>query len=183
MRRPAWIGLGSNLGDSKKILQQAWQMLGEQPQISLVALSSPWRTAPVAMESDNWFINAVGKLETELSPEQLLQLLLQTEAEFGRIRSATATGYQDRTLDLDLLYFGEDAAERRTADSLQLPHSEISQRLFVLLPLQEIEPELQDPVTKQSVAGMIDLLQHTAAAKEQRLEIDYWLTDIPLRSR
>ncbi len=178
MERPAWIGLGSNLGDGKKILQQAWQTLGEQPQISLVALSRPWRTAPVAMESDNWFINAAGKLKTELSPEQLLQLLLETEAQFGRVRVAGAAGHQDRTLDLDLLYFGEKAAEKRTGNTLSLPHREISQRLFVLLPLQEIEPKLRDPVTGQSVAEMIALLRNTAAGKKQQLKTDYWLTGL-----
>ncbi|MCI5132971.1 MAG: 2-amino-4-hydroxy-6-hydroxymethyldihydropteridine diphosphokinase, partial [Candidatus Electrothrix sp. EH2] len=74
----AYIGLGSNLGNSLDLLQEAWQALGQYPDITLQALSSPYRTRPVGMESSHWFINAVGRLRTPLAPEALLDLLLTT---------------------------------------------------------------------------------------------------------
>ncbi len=174
MTHPAWIGLGSNLGESKNRLQQAWRELGAIPKISLLALSSPWRTAPVGMESDNWFTNAAGKISTPLTAEELLATLLELETQFGRHRTAKTTGYQDRTLDLDLLYFGEDGKEQRNSPTLCLPHPEISKRLFVLQPLHEIEPQLCDPVLNKSVDEMLNTLQKSSAGKKQQIEIDHW---------
>ncbi len=177
MSQPAWIGLGSNLGESKKTLQQAWEKLGKIPEISLLQLSSPWRTAPIGMESDNWFTNAVGKVSTQFSPEELLTTLLKIEEQFGRHRSTEVVGYQDRTLDLDLLYFGEDGQERRNSPSLYLPHRKIGKRLFVLQPLDEIEPNLYDPVTARSVGEMLSILQESTDGKEQQITLDCWSED------
>ncbi len=174
MKNPAWIGLGSNIGEGKTTLQHAWKKLGEIPQITLVQLSSPWSSSPVAMESSSWFTNAVGKITTEFPPERLLQVLLETEAYFGRSRSSDAKGYEDRTLDLDLLYFGEKGTTRCTSDSLYLPHPEINKRLFVLQPLLEIEPEWHDPIYQQHIAQMISALQESAAGKEQQLSPGCW---------
>ncbi len=84
------------------------------------------------MESSNWFTNCVGSLETELSAHELLHLLLRVEADFGRRRNAKAEGYQDRTLDLDILYFGHLLLEDK---DLLLPHPRLKERLFVLEPL------------------------------------------------
>ena len=102
----ACIGLGSNLGDSRKLLQDAWQELEGEPDITTKVLSSPYRTMPIGMDSPNWFVNAVGLLETTLAAELLLDALLRVEQQFGRIRSDSGE-YQDRTLDLDLLLFDD----------------------------------------------------------------------------
>ena len=84
----ACIGLGSNLGRSKKMLHDAWQTLVALPGICPLALSLPYKTRPVGMESRHWFINAAGLLKTTLGPEPLLDTLLQVEEQFGRVRSA-----------------------------------------------------------------------------------------------
>lgn len=172
-RQPAWIGLGSNLGDGKKILQHSWQRLGELPGISLDTLSSPWRSAPVEMDSANWFTNAVGRVQVEISAEELLHAMLVVEKDFGRHRDDGAKGYQDRSLDLDLLYFGRDAALERDTPFLTLPHPQISNRLFVLLPLQEIDPDLLDVATGEKIPGMIRSLQQSAAGMQQ-IEAEQW---------
>ncbi len=132
---PACIGLGSNLGQSRTLLKEAWQSLGQHPEVNLQTLSSPYRTRPVGMESSHWFINAVGRLHTTLPPETLLDLLLETEQKFGRVRYPELEGYQDRTLDLDLLLFADSIIQ---SERLILPHPAMHERLFVLIPLAEI---------------------------------------------
>jgi 2-amino-4-hydroxy-6-hydroxymethyldihydropteridine diphosphokinase len=136
----AYIGLGSNLGDGNRILQDAWRRIGAAEGVWTVALSHPYRTAPVGMESSNQFTNAVGMLETILSAHGLLNLLLQIESAFGRRRDPSATGYQDRPLDLDILCFGELVL---TTPELVLPHPRLDDRLFVLAPFAEIAPDFQ----------------------------------------
>lgn len=148
----AYIGLGSNLGKSLSLLREAWQFLGQYPEITLQALSSPYRTRPVGMESSHWFINAVGCLRTNLSPEALLDLLLTTEQRFGRIRHPELKGYQDRTLDLDLLLYG--STTMRTA-RLTLPHPALHERLFVLVPLAEINAQLQHPLLRKKITCLL----------------------------
>ncbi len=147
----ALIGMGSNLGDGVSILSSAWQSLGEIKGIRLIALSSPYETAPVDMTSQHWFTNSVGKIETELSPFELLKTLLQVEADFGRSRDAKTFGYQDRALDLDLLFYGNEIID---TPELTLPHPRIKDRLFVLVPLLELVPELKNPLSGEHVSDM-----------------------------
>lgn len=137
----ALIGLGSNLGDGRTILKEAWASLGTIPGISLDGLSSPYFSAPVGMTSPHWFTNAVGRLRVTLSPRDLLQSLLAVETRFGRKRKTQAFGYQDRSLDLDLLYYGEVVMD---SPELTTPHPRIGERLFVLAPLAELDPDFRD---------------------------------------
>ena len=152
----AYIGLGSNLGDGLITLQQAWQAIGEKQGVTTVDLSSPYLSEPVGMESSNWFTNCVGSLATELSAHELLRHLLQVEADFGRRRDATVIGYQDRTLDLDIIYFGQQIISDA---ELQLPHPHLEDRLFVLQPLVEITPDLTDPADGLTVSQKLQHLQ------------------------
>ena len=158
--KTACIGLGSNLGDSLRLVREAWLALGRDPDIVPGPLSSPFRSEPVGMVSSNWFINAVGLVQTALPPLELLERLLALEKRFGRLRDKGTEGYQDRTLDLDLLLYDDLVL----ADQhLVLPHPELHRRLFVLLPLAEIAPELNHPVFGQTVR---DLLQARLAAPD-----------------
>lgn len=145
------MALGSNLGDSHQILQQAWQELGSVDEVELIGLSRPYVTEPVGMESDNLFLNAVGILETTRSPESLLATTQLVEKSFGRNKKTGMDGYQDRLLDLDILYFSD---YQLAATNLVLPHPHISERLFVLAPLLEIDPHHCDPVTGQTATEM-----------------------------
>ncbi len=152
----AYIGLGSNLGDGLITLQQAWQAIGEKQGVTTVDLSSPYLSEPVGMESSNWFTNCVGSVATELSAHELLRHLLQVEANFGRRRDTSVTGYQDRTLDLDILYFGQQIISDA---KLQLPHPHLAERLFVLQPLVEIAPDLGDPINGLTTSQKLKSLQ------------------------
>lgn len=170
-----FIGLGSNLGDGKAILAAAWRRIGEEEGVVTVALSHPYSTAPVEMSSPHRFTNAVGELQTDLTPRQLLEMLMRVETLFGRTRNEGSQGYEDRTLDLDMLYFGECTMDD---PGLVLPHPRIAERLFVLRPLAEISPgmwsrshlrtvrELEESLVEQMVQGSIplqDVVRHNWA--------------------
>lgn len=147
----AFIGMGSNLGDGKTLLQGAWRDLGHVDGIILDGLSSPYMTAPVDMTSQHWFTNAVGRLQVSLSPLELLKVMLAVEASFGRIRDEKVFGHQDRSLDLDLLYYGKVIMD---SPELTLPHPRIADRLFVLVPFAELEPDFKDSLSEKTIASM-----------------------------
>ncbi|NOQ45129.1 MAG: 2-amino-4-hydroxy-6-hydroxymethyldihydropteridine diphosphokinase [Desulfobulbaceae bacterium] len=137
------------------MLQDAWAELDSEPAISTLILSHPYRTEPVGMNSDNWFINAAGVLETSLQPEALLDTLLTVEQQYGRLRKSDNVGYQDRTLDLDLLLYDDCVLK---SEKLLLPHPEIHRRLFVLAPLAEIIPQQEHPVLQKGIAELFSAL-------------------------
>ena len=164
-----FIGLGSNLGDGSATLQNAWSTLGEKAGVSLKQLSSPYSSAPVGMESRNWFTNAVGRIITSLEPGHLLDLLLEVEESFGRRRDADAEGYQDRTLDLDLIYYGSCVMK---SAHLVLPHPLRDTRLFVLEPLAEIAGDFIDPEDGLSPAEKLaHLYRQIETGEVERQEI------------
>ena len=131
----------------------------------------------MGMESSNWFTNCVGSLTTELSAHELLRHLLQVEADFGRRRNANATGstgYQDRTLDLDILYFGQQIIQD---EELLLPHLHLGERLFVLQPLVEIAPDFSDPADGLTSRQKLQHLQQRMTAGEiplQQITMSEW---------
>lgn len=133
----AHIGLGSNLGDRREHLRYALDRL-EQQQCGLKKVSSLYETEAVNCPGGR-FLNAVALIETAIPPDALLDLLLKIEQERGRIRSATT---EARTLDLDLLLYGEAVI---TTQHLAIPHPRMHERAFVLMPLAEVSPDLRHP--------------------------------------
>jgi 2-amino-4-hydroxy-6-hydroxymethyldihydropteridine diphosphokinase len=130
----AYIGLGSNLGDRERTLRAALDRLAAHPQVAVLGISSLSETDPVGpVVAQPRFLNGAAALETSLSARRLLDLLLEIEAEFGRTRDGPAGG--PRTLDLDLLLYGE---ERIDEPGLQVPHPRLYERAFVLEPLGEL---------------------------------------------
>lgn len=153
----AFIGLGSNLGDGRSNLLQAWKLLQQMAGTGL-ALSSPFLTEPVGMESANLFTNAVGILQTSLSPRELLRIMLAVEAEMGRDRQKG----KDRIVDLDLLYYDDKIMKE---NFLILPHPEIENRLFVLAPLNEIAPDYVHPVLQQTTGQLLLKQQYNSSVE------------------
>jgi 2-amino-4-hydroxy-6-hydroxymethyldihydropteridine diphosphokinase len=130
----AYVGLGSNLGDREETLRAAVVRLSASPRVQFVAVSSLRETDPVGPVTDQpRFLNGVVALETSLSPRELLDRLLELEAEFGRTREGPPGG--PRTLDLDLLLYGN---ERVDEPGLSVPHPRLHERSFVLEPLEEL---------------------------------------------
>ncbi len=154
------IGLGSNLGESIKILQSAWRQLRDHLEIFPLALSRPYRSQPVGMISTKWFINAAGIVRTTLPPLDLLQVFQLIETRCGRLRPVPTTSrYQDRTLDIDLLFYDEFIVH---SDALVIPHPQMQERLFVLAPLCEIAGEYVHPLIKKQVRELLfDLQKNT----------------------
>lgn len=161
----AYIGLGSNLGDGRATIRCAWQLLGSQPGVVALSLSSPYRTSPVQMTSMQWFTNAVGMISTTLPPVQLLACLLDIEERLGRDRRSGP----DRTIDLDLLSYADLLL---AGHNLILPHPELHKRLFVLVPLAELDPDWRHPVSGHTVTQLLDELR----SQDQRIEITAWTT-------
>lgn len=170
----AYVGMGSNLGDGRTILQEAWQALGKVDGIVLDGLSSPYTTAPVDMTSQHWFTNAVGRLQVSLAPLALLKTLLAIEASFGRTRNQKIPSYQDRSLDLDLLYYGDVIMK---SPELILPHPHIDERLFVLVPFAELEADFLDNLYGVTMARRELRFREKMAKlknKEQEIIRDAW---------
>jgi 2-amino-4-hydroxy-6-hydroxymethyldihydropteridine diphosphokinase len=136
---PAYIGVGSNLGDPQARVQAAFEALGGLPGTQLVARSRLYRTRPFGPVQQGDFINAVAGLLTQLSAQQLLEGIRGIEAAAGRVREAR---WGPRTLDLDLLVYG---TERIATAELTVPHPGIAERGFVLAPLADIAPTLDVP--------------------------------------
>jgi 2-amino-4-hydroxy-6-hydroxymethyldihydropteridine diphosphokinase len=135
----AYIGLGSNLAEPRSQVESALGELDALPRTRLVARSSLYRTAPVGYAAQPDFVNAVAAVETGLGAYELLRELQALEAAHERRRSFPDA---PRTLDLDLLLFGEE----RIADrGLVVPHARMHERAFVLAPLVEIAPDAVIP--------------------------------------
>lgn len=130
-----YIGLGANLGEPRRQVEQALLQLQQLPGSELTAVSSLYRTAPVGPADQPDFINAVARLETDLEPLALLAALQQIERRHGRIRNGQRWG--PRTLDLDILLMGDQVLN---LPNLCVPHPQMHRRAFVLGPLAEIAP-------------------------------------------
>ena len=139
MGRPCFIALGANLGDPVATVKAAILALRQLPQTEFIAASSLYRTAPVGLKHQPDFINAVVELVAVSPAPTLLEALFEIEARFGRQRSVKNA---PRTLDLDLLLYGDELSDD---PQLTLPHPRLHERAFVLAPLAEIAPQLVIP--------------------------------------
>ena len=151
MAERAWLGLGSNLGDSSALMTAAIVRLEAHPGIEVRARSGLYRTPAWGIEDQPDFLNAALAIETTLGPHDLLDAALAIEAELGRVRGRR---WGERAIDIDLLHY-RGAAMRD--ERLTLPHPLWRQRGFVLLPLAEISPRLViDGVTVADAAAQAD---------------------------
>jgi 2-amino-4-hydroxy-6-hydroxymethyldihydropteridine diphosphokinase len=137
----AYIGLGANLGEREATLKQALERLARTDGIEVVAVSSFRETDPVGKVDQPRFVNAAAELQTSLRPHDLLDRLLEVERALGRDR-AQEERWGPRTVDLDLLLYGDETVEE---PGLEVPHPRLAERAFVLEPLLELDPELRLP--------------------------------------
>jgi 2-amino-4-hydroxy-6-hydroxymethyldihydropteridine diphosphokinase len=150
----AYIALGSNLGDRQSFLDRAIQWLREQPGIAVTRISSFHETAPVGgPPGQGSYLNAAAELQTDLKPDELLQVLLDVERRLGRVRREH---HGPRTIDLDLLLYGDEV---RTDADLTLPHPRMDERSFVLGPLAEIAPQAVHPILRRTVRELSEAVQ------------------------
>jgi 2-amino-4-hydroxy-6-hydroxymethyldihydropteridine diphosphokinase len=142
------IALGSNLGDSLKILNNAVDKIANTTGIDLISRSTWHKTKPIGSPQPD-YLNGCITIKTRLLPEDLLGCLLYIEQEFGRERGER---WGARTLDLDIILYGDSIIHSAT---LEIPHPRMRERLFVLMPLTEIASNWVDPVTKLTISQLL----------------------------
>lgn len=134
----AYIGLGTNLGDRWQNLALALEYL-EKRGIVIDALSSVYETEPQGVVDQPWFLNMAARIKTDLSPHSLLEVILDIEAQMGRVRLER---WGPRIIDLDILLYEKVVLK---VPDLQIPHPRLTERAFVLIPLLEIDESLTLP--------------------------------------
>ncbi len=161
------IGIGANLpspehGSPQATCEAAVEALGPAG-LSVIARSGWFKSAPVPVSDQPWYINGVVAIETGLPPAGIMERLLLVETDFGRQRGVPNAA---RILDLDLLAYGDMVLEDQPG-GLVIPHPRLHERGFVLLPIQVIAPDWRHPVSHDRVEDMISVLppdQHTEPA-------------------
>lgn len=146
----AFIGFGANLGDKNAHLRAALAAMDSWEHTAITGQSALYRTAPVGYADQDWFLNMAVRVRTHLAPAELLAALQKVERSEGRDRSGPRFG--PRTLDLDILLFGDQILE---TDSLVIPHPRMDKRRFVLQPLCDIDPTVCHPVLGVAVQDLL----------------------------
>jgi 2-amino-4-hydroxy-6-hydroxymethyldihydropteridine diphosphokinase len=155
-----YVALGANLKRPEEQVRAGFEELAMLPETRLAAVSSLYRSAAVGYLDQPDFVNAVAGIETALAPRALLDALLGIERRYGRVREFANA---PRTLDLDILLYGETQVSER---GLSIPHPRMHERAFVLVPLAEIAPEALVP----GRGRVRDLLQGVDAASLEKIE-------------
>ena len=151
-----YLSLGSNKGDRIGYIQQATSLLGLADGISINRTSAFYETEPWNMNSKTWFVNAVVEVKTSLSPEALLEECQRIESQLGRTPK-TSTEYEDRTIDIDILFYGKEIINE---ENLTIPHKFVHLRAFTLVPLLELIPDFEHPVLHKTIAELHNDLEN-----------------------
>jgi 2-amino-4-hydroxy-6-hydroxymethyldihydropteridine diphosphokinase len=154
----AYIGIGSNLGDKLSNCLQAAELAKGVPGCRLQAQSRFFRTEPVGIEGQEWYVNGVIALGTDVSAPDLLKALLAIEADMGRERKRK---WDPRAIDLDILLYGGDVIHEH---GLTVPHRFMHLRRFVLVPMVELAPDLVHPVLGKTMRQLLEELPEDGQA-------------------
>lgn len=160
MPHRVYIGIGSNLGNKKENYLESLERIARMPRTRITKESSLYESEPLG-DSREPYVNGVIEIETEFGPEQLLKRLKSIERLMGRKKAKKR--WSDRVIDLDILLYDSLKLNRR---SLKIPHPEMHNRKFVLLPLSEIAPQVVHPVLRMTIS---DLLVHVKDNKRVSL--------------
>ena len=146
-----FLSVGSNLGDRQKNLERGISILREHPQIKICKISKWYETDPLTHDQipQPKYLNGALKIQTNLSPQELLKILKEIEKTLGR--KMTKDKWQPRPIDLDILLYENEIVKMPT---LKIPHPEMLSRPFVLRPLAEIAPETLHPLANKTIATL-----------------------------
>ena len=156
----AYIGIGSNLGEKLDYCERAISKILKTNRQKLLAKSSFYKTQAIGYTSQDWFVNGVIKIETDLEAYELLQTLKAIESQLGR---AETFPWGPRTIDLDILFFDDAKID---TERLQIPHPLIQDRQFVLVPLAEIDRNFIHPVLKKTIQELLNNLKEDQGVKK-----------------
>lgn len=149
MMSQAILSLGSNIGNRVSKLNSASQKIQKQCG-KLISESAIYESAPWGFKAIQLFLNQVLKIDTDLNPENLLQILLHIETELGRQRNSN--GYESRSIDIDILFYDQLIL---ASDDLKVPHPHLQDRRFILVPLNEICPDMIHPILKKPMKQLL----------------------------
>ncbi|MBC1530075.1 2-amino-4-hydroxy-6-hydroxymethyldihydropteridine diphosphokinase [Listeria booriae] len=141
----AYLSIGTNIGNRQENLENALKSLNQIENIKITHVSSVYETDPVGFEDQDSFLNIAVALETTLDQETLLQTGLNIETELGRVRLIR---WGPRFIDIDLLLYDDI---KQQSPTLELPHPRMTERAFVMIPLQEIAPDVAAPLLQKEV--------------------------------
>ena len=167
MLNPAYLSLGSNVGNRENHIHDALARLQALGRVA--AVSSFYETEPVEFTDQPWFLNCAVFLETTEKPEHLLRTLLGIEQEMGRVRTQKKG---PRTIDIDLLLLGDTILD---SPALTIPHPAMHQRRFVLEPLAEIAPDVEHPILRKTIRRLLQDLPagQTVRKLSKKLATEY----------
>lgn len=158
MTHKTYLLLGSNLGDRKLMLKNAAAVISQKIGV-IESYSSIYETLAWGIEDQPAFLNQVIKVETSLHPQKLLTTINGIEKELGRVRHQK---WGERLIDIDILYYNEDIIE---TENLVIPHPEIINRRFTLIPLAEIAPNYVHPVIKKNQTALLEICKDKLEVK------------------
>jgi len=158
----AYIGLGSNVGDRADFIDKAASRLNSTDGVTVAAVSNVIETRPLGNENQDNYLNAVVRIQTTITAEQLYEQMVLIENSLGRTRSRK---WAPRTIDLDLLLYGDEVIQ---TVQLTVPHSEMHLRTFVLKGMCELDGDLQHPVLKRSMRQLAERLNGADFARISR---------------
>lgn len=146
-----YLSLGSNQGDRIGYIQQATSLLNLTEDITIVRTSAFYETEPWNMSTNKWFVNAIVEIKTSLSPQELLSECQRIEKQLGRTTQRESAGYSDRTIDIDILFYGKEIIQEQ---NLTIPHKYLPLRAFTLVPLLELIPDFEHPVFHKTISEL-----------------------------
>jgi 2-amino-4-hydroxy-6-hydroxymethyldihydropteridine diphosphokinase len=152
----AYIGVGSNVGDRTRILNQARASLSDLQDVRFKRAAPVYETEAVGGPAQGRYLNTVWEIETDVDVEDLLGVLREVESQYGRKRQVKNG---PRTLDLDLLFYGDCVIDKA---NLTIPHPRLHHRWFVLKPLWDLRSDLVHPVFKKSICELLSDLNESA---------------------
>jgi 2-amino-4-hydroxy-6-hydroxymethyldihydropteridine diphosphokinase len=162
MMKIVFLGIGTNLGNREKNLEQAVASIGQSIGRVLIT-SSIYQTEPWGFQSEKDFLNMIVKIETELAPDVLLEKILAIESVMGRVRGPEH--FSSRLIDIDILLYDDIIND---TENLKIPHPLLQERRFVLVPLCEIAAELMHPVLKKTFKELLEECEDKGVVKKHR---------------
>lgn len=163
-----FLGLGSNVGDRLKYIENATERIGKLEGVAIVKKASVYETEPWGVKDQEYYLNTAIEVDSDLSANDIHKAIKNIEEELGR---ETREKWTSREIDIDLLFYGNEVID---SENLKIPHREIENRKFVLIPLAELDQDIIHPILNKPVSVLLretgdtlEVLKYTANVQEK----------------